>query len=383
MGLGWTKNRISPIAIDYGADSLKLLQVMLTDPPQLVAAGAVSLPAEAIRDASARRGFYTEAIKRLVSQNPFKGKRAICSIPAHQMLVQHIQVSKNEEDTNQQIEMHLRERLNVDPSRMVVRHFRVGEVIRDGATRSELICMAVSRQAAFGHIEMAHRAKLDVVGMHSEAVAIHRAFGHLFHSKNEEAERTICFVDIGAATTKVVMVHNDQIAFAKTIHAAGRHLTSQYAQDRGIGLAEARRARMGNLSEAAGSRGGAGGVTAVAQAGSEIGVRSSVSENEEGAANEPPAMEVLIDELQMCVRYYRSAFPSRSIEKLVFLGGESHHVATCQSIAKALRIVAQLGDPLARVVKSTGGGVAEGVDLNRSQPGWAVPMGLCLCEANL
>ena len=112
-------------------------------------------------------------------------------------LVQHLQISRSEgTDFTDQIESQLRERLNVNPSRMVVRNFKVGEVARDGNVKQEVICMAVSRDAAMKHIEIAQRAKLDVVGMHCEPVAILNAFDHLFRNP-EDKERTICFIDIG------------------------------------------------------------------------------------------------------------------------------------------------------------------------------------------
>ena len=44
MALGLSKTRLLPIAVDFGVDSIKLLQVNLTDPPQFVAAVAVDYP---------------------------------------------------------------------------------------------------------------------------------------------------------------------------------------------------------------------------------------------------------------------------------------------------------------------------------------------------
>ena len=87
--------------------------------------------------------------------------------------------------------------------------------------------------------------------------------------------------------------------------------------------------------------------------------------------------DCLLDELTLCVRYHQTLFPDRAVEKLVFLGGESRHVGLCQKIAQSLRIGAQLGDPLARLVRGNGD-PGPGVDLRQPQPGWAVPVGLCL-----
>src|SRR5690606_8168031 len=102
-----------------------------------------------------------------------------------------------------------------------------------------------------------NRCKLDVVGMHSEPLAILRAFEHLGGS-GEAAEQAVCFIDIGSATTKVVIAHGRELAFAKTIHAAGDLITRRPAAARQIGFADARAQRM---AEAQG-----GGSSAVAPA---------------------------------------------------------------------------------------------------------------------
>lgn len=408
MPMGWSKPRYSPIAIDFGADSLKLLQIIPSDPPQLVACASAELPEKTRNDPSARRAFYGEVLKKLLAEQPFKGRRAICSIPAYQTLVQHLQIPRGDQrDFESQIELHLRERLNVNPSRMVIRHYRVGEAVRDGTVKQEVICLATSRDAALRHIELAHRAKLDVVGMHSEPFAILKAFEHL-HRHTDDQNRAICFIDIGAATTKVVIAHGSELAFAKNIHAAGNHFTRQAASQQGVSFSEARQLR---ISQVAATPHGEGdpiavagqSITGVASAagpgdGFGDGLDTEVSETPplEGASTpeeqDPgPAVEMdaeaaldcLIDELQLCVRYYCSTFPDRRIEKLVFLGGESHHLQTCQAIARATRIGAQLGDPMARLVKITQAKPALGINLDQPQPGWAVPLGLCLCEANL
>ena len=65
MAWGLSKTRYSPIAIDFGADTLKLLQVIPTDPPQMVAAAAVQIPEEARKDPSLRHTFLTESLRKL------------------------------------------------------------------------------------------------------------------------------------------------------------------------------------------------------------------------------------------------------------------------------------------------------------------------------
>jgi Tfp pilus assembly PilM family ATPase len=239
-----------------------------------------------------------------------------------------------------------------------------------------------------------------VIGMHAEPLAILRAFAHLYRSEADKA-RTTCFLDMGATTTKVVIAHGEKMMFAKAIHAAGDHLTRDRAALDRLNFEEARTLRMRETTpapaappahdeevlaavagQAAGKSGFGGVATAVAPLTHAVPVTAGQSRNP------PPAqgsetIDCIIDELQLCVRYHQNLFPDRPIEKLVFLGGESHHLANCQRIARALRIGAQLGDPMARMVRLNQLGETTGVNMRQPQPGWAVPLGLCLSEANL
>jgi Tfp pilus assembly PilM family ATPase len=93
-------------------------------------------------------------------------------------------------------------------------------------------------------------------------------------------------------------------------------------------------------------------------------------------------LETLTDEIATCLRYYESACPEKRVERTVFLGGESRQVALCQHVARAIRLPAQLADPLARVARS-GEEPCAGADLSGNQPGWALALGLCLSPTDL
>lgn len=207
MAFGFSKTRYSPIAIDFGADSLKLLQLLPGEPAQLVAAAAEVIPAAARKDPAARDAFLAEALPRLVKSQPFKGRRAICSLPAFQTIVQHLELPRSD-DANElqlQLEQQLRERLEIDPRRMVVRHVPVGPVNRPGGPgggQMEVLCIAASRDVVMGYVEIAHKAKLDVVGMHSEPWALCKAFDRRSSGPPAgSAGKAVCYIDIGAAST--------------------------------------------------------------------------------------------------------------------------------------------------------------------------------------
>ncbi|MFA9476908.1 pilus assembly protein PilM [Phycisphaerales bacterium AB-hyl4] len=414
MAFGFSKTRYSPIAIDFGADSLKLLQVIPGRPIQLAAAAAEVIPAAARRDPVAREAFLAEALPRLVKSQPFKGRRAICSLPAFQTVVQHLEVPRADDASQFQLmlEQQLRERLEIDPRRMVVRHVPVGPVNRQDSAQMEVLCIAASREVVMRYIEIASKAKLDVVGMHSESWALCKAFDENNDTTPATPAKAVCYIDIGAASTKLVIAANGRLKFAKTVHAAGDEITRRLAAARHVDFEQARQLRIdqaaGRTREqtfgddahapehamaaaaaaeqhaAAASAAPATGIPALdaqAQAGQRTAEAAAPPANDQTLASD--TIECLVDELQMSIRYYQRLCPDTPIDRLVFLGGEARHVSTCQSIARAVRIAAQLGDPLASVVRITQSQPAVGVNLDEPQPAWAVPFGLCLSEANL
>jgi type IV pilus assembly protein PilM len=379
MALGFTKPRFSPIAIDFGCDTLKVLQLSLGDSPQLIASACTVIPEAARTDASSRGAFLADALRSLLKSQPFKGKRAICSIPAFQTLIQHMELTKAEhEDIDAQIGLHLIQRFNVDPSRMVVRNHCVGKTVRDGTTRHQIVCIAARRDAVMKYIELANQCKLEVVGMHSEPMALVRA--HPMLSGQDNGSQVTCYIDIGAGMTKLIVPHDQELAFAKTIHAAGDHLTRELAQMSGIGFDQARKLRAQPMVEqaspthaAVGANAGAGQEDATAAA------ATVTAESDEISVT----VESLIDDLRLSIRYYHSIFPDRPIQQLVFLGGESQDVNMCQLIARSVRVAARLGDPFAGVDTLDSRGHSGGVESYKPMPGWAVPLGLCFSEANL
>ncbi|MFN7614154.1 MAG: hypothetical protein ACK5P8_03055, partial [Phycisphaerae bacterium] len=71
-----------PIAIEFGTGALKVLQVDGAEPPALIAAAKLDIPPEIIHDAKKRWEFQLSALGKLVKKGGFKGKRAVCAIPA-------------------------------------------------------------------------------------------------------------------------------------------------------------------------------------------------------------------------------------------------------------------------------------------------------------
>jgi Tfp pilus assembly PilM family ATPase len=66
-------------------------------------------------------------------------------------------------------------------------------------------------------------------------------------------------------------------------------------------------------------------------------------------ANLSESLEMITDEVSMCLRYYAAQFPGKRVDRLVFVGGEARHKGLCQEIARRLKLSAQMADPMARI----------------------------------
>ena len=93
-------------------------------------------------------------------------------------------------------------------------------------------------------------------------------------------------------------------------------------------------------------------------------------------------LEILTDEIRMCIRYHDAMYKKQAVGSIVFLGGEARHRGLCQHIARVLRLPARVADPLARIIRD-GSENTLGIEVGLSQPGWAVAVGLCQSPTDL
>ena len=413
MAFGISKSRLSPIAIDFGTDTVKLMQVSTGGAAtQLVAAGAMPVPEAARTDAAARYAFLGDAVQEILRQQPFKGRRAMCAIPAFQTLVSVVELPGHETgDIDAQINLHVQTVLERDPSRMVIRNYHLGQTMRDGSARQRVLMLAAPRSSVIRYIELATAAKLEVVGMHSEPMCIAKPFVELYNRREADETGTRCFVDVGAAMTKIVILSGGEVLMARTLQAAGEEMTRRHAREHRLDFAEARLARIREANNPLAARPFPSKVElkkkedlrralvgAPLRSGEET--QEDIQEEQAGAALADcrragpaanPAMELedldetldsLVDGLRMTIRYHDSVCPEHPVNEVVMLGGEAGQRSVNEAVAYALGLPTFVGHPLARVMR-TPGMQPLGLDMNKPQPGWAVPLGLCLSEANL
>lgn len=437
--LGFLKSNSAPIAIDFGYAAVKVLQVQPGESMELLGAALLEIP-ESIRSNPAERAmFLQESLPKLLQDGRFKGKTASCSIPAWQTFVQHLQIEKSDNTkVREEVGAQLQASIGCDPSCAVIRHVEVGEVFREGRMMQEVIAFAVSREVVMGQVELLKKCKLEVAGLHAEPIALLHAYKHLYRRDGDERTTTL-YVDIGYHGTRAMIAHGTELKFAKTIPVGGRHYDEEIARALHCDQEAAHAHRMQEVisaCEVAGSYSAAessgdsmrgrgksarkGAMIALAdeEAGRSEHQPSSASTTitadgyerrassvprefhkldtdhsddddhstmrEESLVRQSMADAVLqqIDELRLCVRYHRAMYPDRPLDRMIMNGGESHDRELCRRMASLLSVTSYIGDPLKRIAVKDSTKRLTGIKRLHDQPGWAVPMGLCIAPTD-
>ncbi len=356
MSVKAIRSKALPIGIDFGTHSLKMAQMrqLGTGEYELVAAGYAEVPESAKKDPSARTRFFGDALKHLLRSQPFKGRQCVLSLPAETTFVQHIKMAKMPADQlTSSLQWELQGKLPYDPSKAIIRYVVAGEVYSGDEVKQELIVLAAGRHVVESHLALARRVKLTCVGVNVEPCAIVECFARLFHGA-DAGQRATLFLDIGSASTQVVIGHGAKLAFAKNLFIGGSKFDQVIADGMHIPLADAQALRRGP------------------------------SEGADAVAAQQLLAETLRDmcsELTHCVQYYESVFHNQPLERVVFLGGQAYDKYVCLHLAQHLALPAQIGDPLARVRRGAETNSQVSAAGEGSLPDWAVAVGLSLGAA--
>ena len=406
--MGLFSNNVSPVAIDFGSSSVKVLQLGEGQTPTILAAGQLDLPDSARTHPEKMLAFLALKLPELLNEARVKGKRAVIALPGVQTFMGHMQVASIEgASTEDLLKSQLALLTGCSAEGVVVRAMPV-----EGKIRTDTICLAMSRDLVMQFVEMLRKIKLSVVGVHTDALAMVRAFDYL-HQRQGDENLTTLYVDMGWGGTRVTIAHGTKMVFARGIHFGGNQFDQQIARTLNCDIEVARRHRLALRSPGSGedqmARNNAPtsallSVAAKAHAAGATSGGAAVMEEDRRSGQQAPGLgmrldgidaseissdmdlgellETMSDELAMCLRYHDAMFPSRDVGRIIFLGGEARQTWLCQHIVKSLRINSQLGDPLARL-RRDGLGPTPGVDFSQPQPGWAVTCGLCSAPTDL
>jgi type IV pilus assembly protein PilM len=315
MMLSFLKRKIFPIGVDMGSETLKMAQLVLNgDGLRVIAGTKDDMPPDIKAGTSQWQHWVIKTIHQMISQGTFKGKKVVTALPADEVFIDQIKLSRMPDDKlKDAVYAKIAGRLPFESKDALVQF-----VVTNAAAETDVLVMATERTKVDRHLAIYEKAGLQVQAIGVWPLAMVAGYTNFFGRRRSDMEITAMLLEVGANFTKAVICRHKNLLFARLLP---------------------------------------------------IGIKQL--ENEE-------TVKRLVLELASCARYFEGAAKGARIERLIFLAGQSTDKNLCQNIvqlAQHLHVPAQIGDVLAAVELSQPG---KSFERRGSQVNWTNSFGLSL-----
>ncbi|HTN74869.1 MAG TPA: pilus assembly protein PilM [Pirellulaceae bacterium] len=321
-----TTNRYSPIGIDVGTRSVKLVQ-FTADQKELVEISRAELAAGDLRALTSE--VYAErvadAISRAREGRNFRGKNIVLGLSDRDLYLQNIRVPRCDGPELERVIMQeAAGRIPYNVGETEIRYFEMADVRQGDATLREVVIMACHRPNLERVLGICPLTNLQPIAVDVETAALVRSYASQYRRDEDRQQRALC-LHIGYNSTAVVITKGDEPLFVKYLDVGGRHFDESVAKHLSMELVDAAALRRNNGDRRADAQ--------------DPEIASSIAEGMR------PVIERLSNELAMCIRYHSVTFRGQPLVRLVIGGGEAA-TSLLESLGKRLSLKCELSDPL-------------------------------------
>jgi type IV pilus assembly protein PilM len=346
-----SRQRCSPIGVDIGSRSIKLLQFDASR-TRVHEASRWDLPSEAAANPGRQDDRIVEAIGRATEGRLFRGRRAVLCLGAGSLFVQNIRVTHATGDELRKIvQFEAAGRLPYACNEAEMRFFEADDVRQGDTLRREVILLACHRSTLDRMLSIADRTGLRAEAVDVEPQAVLRCYRRQYR-REDDRQRRMMFVTIGESNTVVVIARGGEPMFVKYIDLGGRHFDDAVARHLKMAPADAAALRRHNGDRREESR--------------DPEIVRSVAESVR------PVVDKLVHEISLCVRYYSVTFRGQPLVQVLLGGGEADETLAA-AIGSSLEVPCDVGDPLRPFEKGPANG---------RMGQWDIAAGLALRDAN-
>ena len=344
-----------PIGLDIGHNSIKMIQLAVNEEHVSVsAADKVRVDPCINGDRSERRNFVVSAIKQMLAEGSFRGRKVVSCLPNDELKITSLRLAETENDA---IERALRkeaaQRFGLEPDKDAIDYVLAGSVRQGDEIKNELILFAADNETVRSHIEMLEEAGLEPAGIDIVPCALFRSFERL-RRRQEDKEHTAVFIDAGSRFTTVVFGRGGEISFVKQIPVGGEKFNQEIAAKLGISISEAEILRGTLRTEkstpyqsdviASAEDVRPSSVEVISPIGAGKGLDASTRQVVVDAVS--AVAEELAREISLCFRYYTVTFRGKRVERAVFAGGEAYEKILLNVLRRQLAVEIEVAQPL-------------------------------------
>jgi len=329
-----SKNRTSPIGVDLGARSIKMVQFDASC-QTLIEAVRWDLPGDMSDDPQQRNLQLIDAIRRAREGRAFKGREAVLCLSAPDLFVQNLRVPKgSREEVQRMVLQDSAGRIPFPVDQAEIRFLEAADVRQGESLRREVIVLAAHLPNIERRVQLLVEGGLQPVAVDAEPAAMLRGYLKQFR-RDEDRQARMLFVHLGSTQSVAVIAEGSNILFIKYIDVGGKHMDDAVSQTLSMPAAEASALRRHNGDRRADQQ--------------DPEIARTISEAIR------PVIDTLANELSLCVRYHSVTFRGQPLVRMVLGGGEATQPLG-EALGARLDLKCEVGDPLKNVEPKLPGG---------------------------
>lgn len=290
-----------PIGIDIGTRSIKMAQTNRRG-DRLIDAVRWELPQDSEHErASDNTGLVIDVLKTAISSRQFQGRRAVYCLGADQLKILNVRlVNVDPGEIGKSIRAEVASRLNYSVHEAEIRRLEVPDGVTEGVR--EFIVFACHRKSITRIIRIAEAIEVEPVAIDIEPMAVLRSTESIRRRQVDQAERFI-YLNIGYSHTLLAIFEGDCPLFIKYLPFGGALFTMSLAKWLGVSFEEAHEMRRNNDDRPI--------------------ERRDPEVNQTILTAMRPALEGMLSEIAMCIRYHSVSFRGKALSRLIVGGGEA------------------------------------------------------------
>ncbi|WP_062295573.1 type IV pilus assembly protein PilM [Demequina maris] len=315
------------VAVDVGTSTVRIAEVELgsgQDPREgatLHAFAEAVVPAGVIRDGVVQepQALASTIHEAFVHAKP-STKHVTVGLGHPSIVVREVDIPAQPMDKlRQSLAFHVQDQLPMAADEAILDFYPTAEIEAQGGETLRGLLVAAPRELVRDTIAVFDRAGLQVGAVDHSALGLWRS-----GSRGVYMDAKVAFVDVGAATTTVVISQGGVTRLVRTLSQGGQDAT------KAISLA-----LKGASVDAESLK-------------REVGLDLSVGQDRRGLAEAAShALSPLIESVRNTLVYFASSNPGGAVERLVLTGGAAYTRGLGQALASATRLPAVIGEPLA------------------------------------
>jgi len=237
MGLG--RSKTGPIAIDFGSYALRVLQLGNRGGTQCVLDWALHVYPNTGGTPEANRDAAIEALRGILSDKKFSGKQVVTALGQHDLIAKSVRLPEiPESELAAAVQYEAAERIKGLDDGAEIRFIPSGMLAGEADSQQEVLVLAAREPVVRAHLEMLTELGLESVGIDAAPCAVFRPFERYLR-RDEDQDQINAFVDIGHASSWIVIARGDRIVLARSVDVGGAAFDRLVGAKLGVGAKEA------------------------------------------------------------------------------------------------------------------------------------------------